>query len=87
MTKDQYRKYIDATLLAAAVTYFNDTALNIASDDMQRIIDQYKFTPNATNNDKEFETFYLELRRKFKSQPQPDLQTKFYVRRFYKIAI
>ena len=87
MTKDQYRKFIDATLLAAAVTYFNEQALVAVQNDMQRIINQYKFTPNAPDTDKEFQNNYIEIIKKFKSQPKPDIQTKFYVRRFYKIAI
>ncbi len=86
-TIQQYRKYIDATLLAAAITYFNDTALQQTDGDLDRIISQYNFTPSATDTDPEFQKIYLELRQKFKYQPQPDIQTEFLVRRFYKIAL
>lgn len=87
MTIDQYRKFIDATLLAAACEYMNQTALANIKEDLQRIVSQYNFTPNATNTDKEFEDFMLHQRQSFKNQPDPDTQTKFIVRRFYKIAI
>ena len=87
MTIDQYRKFIDATLLAAACEYFNQQALANVQEDLQRIISKYNFTPNAPNTDKEFENFMLHQRQSFKKQPEPDTQTKFIVRRFYKIAI
>ena len=87
MTIDQYRKFIDATLLAAACEYFNQQALANVREDLQRIITKYNFTPNATGTDKEFEDFMLRQRQSFKKQPEPDTQTKFIVRRFYKIAI
>lgn len=87
MTKDQYRKFIDATLLAAACEYFNQQALANVHEDLQRIINQYRFTPNAKDTDKEFEDFMLRQRQSFKNQPEPDTKTKFIVRRFYKIAI
>lgn len=87
MTIDQYRKYIDATLLAAACEYFNQQALANVQEDLQRIINQYNFTPNAKDTDKEFEDFMLRQRQSFKNQPEPDTKTKFIVRRFYKIAI
>lgn len=83
----QYRKYIDATLLAAAITYFNETALQQTNGDLDRIIQQYRFTTSATDTDPEFEKIYLEIRRKFKAQPQPDTQTVFLVKRFYKLAL
>lgn len=83
----QYRKYIDATLLAAAITYFNETTLQLSDGDLDRIIQQYRFTTNASDTDPEFEKIYLEIRRNFKSQPQPDPRTTFLVRRFYKIAL
>lgn len=87
MTIDQYRKFIDATLLAAACEYFNQQALANVQEDLQRIINQYNFTPNATGTDKEFENFMLSQRQAMKEQQQPDMQTKFLVKRFYKIAI
>lgn len=87
MTLEQYKKFIDATLLAAACEYMNQTALANIKEDLQRIISKYNFTPNATNTDKEFEDFMLRQRQSFKNQPEPDTQTKFIVRRFYKIAI
>ena len=87
MTIDQYRKFIDATLLAAACEYFNQQSIANVQEDLQRIISKYNFTPNATNTDKEFENFMLQQRKKMKKQPQPDTQTKFLVKRFYKIAI
>lgn len=86
MTIDQYRKFIDATLLAAACEYFNQQALASVQNDLQRIIDQYNFTPHATNTDKEFENFML-CQRKAMQQQQPDIQTRFLVKRFYKVAI
>lgn len=87
MTIDQYRKFIDATLLAAACEYFNQQALASVQQDLQRIVSQYNFTPEATNTDQEFQDFMLSQRKKMKNQQQPDIQTKFIVRRFYKIAI
>lgn len=87
MTKEQYRKFIDATLLAAACEYFNQQALANVQEDLQRIINQYNFTPNATSTDKEFENFMLTQRQAMKKRQQPDMQTKFLVKRFYKIAI
>lgn len=87
MTLDQYRKLIDATLLAAACEYFDQTALANVQEDLQRIISQYNFTPNAKDTDKEFENFMLTQRQSMKKQPQPDTQTKFFVKRFYKVAI
>ena len=41
MTLEQYRKFIDATLLAAACEYFNQQALANVQEDIQRIINQY----------------------------------------------
>lgn len=87
MTIDQYRKFIDATLLAAACEYFSQQALASVQGDLQRIISQYNFTPDATSTDKEFENFMLSQRHAMKEQPQPDTQTKFFVKRFYKVAI
>ena len=87
MTLEQYKKFIDATLLAAACEYFNQQALANVQEDLQRIISQYNFTPNATSTDKEFENFMLSQRQAMKEQAQPDMQTKFFVKRFYKIAI
>lgn len=87
MTIDQYRKFIDATLLAAACEYFNQQALASVQEDLQSIINQYNFTPNATSTDKEFENFMLTQRQAMKEQTQPDTQTKFLVKRFYKVAI
>ena len=87
MTINQYRKFIDATLLAAACEYFNQQALANVQEDLQRIISRYNFTPDATGTDKEFENFMLFQRQVMKKQPQPDMQTKFLVKRFYKIAI
>ena len=87
MTIDQYRKFIDATLLAAACEYFNQQAIANVKEDLQRIISQYNFKPNATGTDKEFESFMLTQRQAMKEQTQPDMQTKFLVKRFYKIAI
>ena len=87
MTIDQYRKFIDATLLAAACEYFNQQALANVQEDLQRIVSQYNFTPNAKDTDKEFENFMLSQRQTMKKQVQPDMQTKFLVKRFYKIAI
>lgn len=87
MTIDQYRKFIDATLLAAACEYFNQTALANVQEDLQRIIGQYRFTPNANDTDEEFKDFMLAQRQSMKKQPQPDTQTKFFVKRFYKVAI
>jgi hypothetical protein len=87
MTIDQYRKFIDATLLAAACEYLNQQALAKVQEDLQRIISQYNFTPNAPDTDKEFENFMLTQRKSMKEQTQPDTQTKFLVKRFYKIAI
>ena len=87
MTLEQYKKFIDATLLAAACEYFNQQALANVQEDLQRIISQYNFTPNATNTDKEFENFMLTQRQAMKEQTQPDTQTKFLIKRFYKIAI
>lgn len=87
MTLDQYQKFIDATLLAAACEYFNQQALASVQSDLQRIITKYNFTPNAPNTDKEFENFMLTQRQSMKKQPQPDTQTKFFVKRFYKVAI
>jgi hypothetical protein len=87
MTLEQYKKFIDATLLSAACEYFNQQALANVQKDLQRIISKYKFTPNATSTDKEFENFMLSQRQAMKEQTQPDTQTKFLVKRFYKIAI
>lgn len=87
MTLEQYKKFIDATLLAAACEYFNQQALANVQEDLQRIINQYNFTPEATNTDKEFENFMLTQRQAMKEQTQPDMQTKFLVKRFYKVAI
>lgn len=87
MTINQYRKFIDATLLAAACEYFNQQAIANVQEDLQRIISKYNFKPNAPNTDKEFESFMLSQRKAMKEQTQPDMQTKFLVKRFYKIAI
>lgn len=87
MTIDQYRKFIDATLLSAACEYFNQQALANVQEDLQRIISKYNFTPEATNTDQEFQDFMLQQRQAMKEQPQPDTQTKFLVKRFYKVAI
>ena len=87
MTLEQYKKFIDATLLAAACEYFNQQALANVQEDLQRIINKYNFKPNTTGTDKEFENFMLSQRQAMKEQKQPDMQTKFLVKRFYKIAI
>lgn len=87
MTIDQYRKFIDATLLAAACEYLNQQALASVQEDLQRIITKYNFTPNATNTDQEFQDFMLQQRKKMKEQTQPDMQTKFLVKRFFKVSI
>lgn len=87
MTLEQYKKFIDATLLAAACEYMNQTALANIKEDLQRIINQYNFTPNATNTDKEFENFMLSQRQAMKRQRCPDLQTEFLLKRFFNVLI
>lgn len=89
MTIDQYRKFIDATLLAAAIQYIPE---NFAAEhtylqqDIIRIVNQYNFQQNSPNTDKFFAETLLRLRQKFKDT-KPDIQTKFYFKRFYNIAI
>lgn len=87
VTRDNAQKFIDATLLAASCEYLNQHAIASASDRLQQIISKYKFTPDAEDTDKEFEQMLLLQRTKFKNQPEPDMQTKFFVRRFLNVAI
>jgi len=88
MTLEQYKKFIDATLLAAACEFISEeTAARHPKmqEDLKDILETYKF--GKPDSEKKFTEMVLDTREKLHKLGRLDTRTKFLVRRFFNIAI